>query len=136
LSASPTTVSIGGSTTLTWTTTNATSCTASGGWSGNKATNNSEVVGSLLTTSTFTLTCTGPGGNGSDSKTVTVSSVIGDIWGLSGVPDEHIDIFDLSRIISKFGSSDPNYDFWGPTGHPDGVVNIFELNYITNHYGT
>jgi hypothetical protein len=136
LSASPTTVSIGGSTTLTWTTTNATNCTASGGWSGNKATNNSEVVGSLLTTSTFTLTCTGPGGNGSDSKTVNVSGVLGDVWGPGSVPDGHINIFDLTRVLSKFGTSDPNYDFWGPAGHADGIVNMFDVTYITNHYGS
>ncbi|MHB8660982.1 MAG: choice-of-anchor Q domain-containing protein, partial [Minisyncoccota bacterium] len=38
LSASPTSVTSGGSSTLTWSSTNATSCTASGGWTGTKAT--------------------------------------------------------------------------------------------------
>ena len=34
LTANPSTIASGGSSTLTWSSTNATSCTASGGWSG------------------------------------------------------------------------------------------------------
>lgn len=57
-------------TTLTWTTTNATSCTASGGtFTGSKAVNGSETVTPSATT-TYSLNCTGPGGNANDSVTV------------------------------------------------------------------
>ena len=38
LSANPTTITSGGSSTLTWSSTNATSCTGSGSWSGSKST--------------------------------------------------------------------------------------------------
>jgi hypothetical protein len=136
LTASPSTAATGGSTNLSWTTTNATSCTASGAWNGGRPINGSESQGPLSTTSTFTLTCTGPGGSASDSKTVTVSGgVIGDVWGSAGAPDGHINIFDLTRVLSKFGSADTICDIWGPSGVPDGAVNMFDVTYITNHYG-
>ena len=74
LDASPTSVASGGSSALTWSTTNATACTASGGWSGARATAGSASTGALTAaTNTFTLTCTGAGGTGSDSAVVTVT---------------------------------------------------------------
>ena len=54
-------------------TTNATTCTASGGWSGSKATSGSQTLTNLTSTATYTLTCTGTGGSGSNSATVTVT---------------------------------------------------------------
>lgn len=72
LTASAATVAQGDTVTLTWTTTNATSCTASQGWSGTKPTSGSESTGPLNSTTTFELTCTGPGGSVSRSTTVTV----------------------------------------------------------------
>jgi uncharacterized repeat protein (TIGR03806 family) len=59
---------------LTWSTTNAQSCTASGGWSGSKAVSGSESVGPLSTTTNFTLACTGAGGNVQRSVSVTVTA--------------------------------------------------------------
>ena len=56
LSASPTTVDAGGVTTLTWSSSNAESCTASGGgWSGTLPGSGSEVVGPLDQGTTFSL---------------------------------------------------------------------------------
>ena len=68
------TVILGGSFTLSWTSANASTMTASGAWSGSKTLNGSEVqtptaVGSY----TYTLTATGPGGQTSQSVTVVVS---------------------------------------------------------------
>ncbi|MBN8280414.1 MAG: DUF4038 domain-containing protein [Gammaproteobacteria bacterium] len=74
LSAAPSSVTTGGSATLSWTTSDATDCTATGGWSGVRATSGSEGTGALGSSTTYTLTCNGPGGTGSDSATVTVSS--------------------------------------------------------------
>ena len=59
-------------TTLTWSSSNATSCTASGDWSGNKATTGSETINGLTANSSFVLNCTGAGGTVSDSVNVTV----------------------------------------------------------------
>lgn len=73
LSASPSTVSAGQASTLTWNSTNAGSCDASGAWSGAQATAGSTSTGALNQTSTYTLTCTGSGGSTAASTTVTVS---------------------------------------------------------------
>ena len=55
--------------TLSWTSTNATACTAFNGWSGSKATSGSEIVSPSATT-TYQLDCSGPGGVGSDDAIV------------------------------------------------------------------
>lgn len=74
LSASLTNVTYNASTTLTWSSTNATGCTATGGtFAGAKGTSGSEGTGNLTTSTTYTLYCTGAGGNSStQSVTVTV----------------------------------------------------------------
>jgi trimeric autotransporter adhesin len=74
LSASPSTVKSGAATSLTWSSTNATSCIASGGWSGNQSTSGSKSTSALTATTSFMLTCTGTGGSASQSVTVTVSA--------------------------------------------------------------
>jgi fibronectin type 3 domain-containing protein len=66
-----------GSSTLTWSSTDATSCTASGAWSGSKPLSGSESVGPLTQDSTFTLSCTGSGGTTSRPVTVTVAAANG-----------------------------------------------------------
>src|SRR5262249_8320524 len=76
LNANPTSISSGGSSMLSWSSTNATSCSASGGWSGSEPTSGSASTGTLTGTQTYTLSCTGPGGSASQSVTVTVSSVV------------------------------------------------------------
>ena len=78
ISASPTNVAISGSSTLTWSTANATSCTASGSWSGAQALSGSTTVGPISNGShTYTLTCSGPGGTISNSATVSAAAVCG-----------------------------------------------------------
>ena len=58
--------------TLSWSTTNATSCTASGGWMGTKPVSGSLTVVIAASTS-YTLACTGPGGSNQATDTVTVA---------------------------------------------------------------
>ena len=72
LSASPISIVSGGTTTLSWSSSNADSCTASGAWSGSKETNGSQVV-SPDSNSTYTLSCTGDGGSVNTSFEVTVT---------------------------------------------------------------
>ncbi len=72
LSANPTSIATGGSAQLTWSATDATSCTASGGWSGAKAVSGTQNVGPLTASTAFSLACTGPGGTHSATATVTV----------------------------------------------------------------
>lgn len=71
ISASPTTVPAAGQSTLAWSSTNATSCTASGSWTGSEATSGNLIV-APTTTSSYTITCTGPGGAGYATTQVTV----------------------------------------------------------------
>jgi len=74
LSANPMAITSGAQVTLQWTAGNATTCTASNGWTGTKGASGSESVGPLNATTTFALACTGPGGTGNASVTVTVSA--------------------------------------------------------------
>lgn len=77
-SGNPTSIYEGQSTTLTWSTTNTNPgnpCTASGGWSGNKAGSGSEVVFPSPPPSViYSLSCNGPGGAVSKSVTINISS--------------------------------------------------------------
>lgn len=72
LSADPQSITASDTATLSWSSTEATSCTASGGWSGEKATSGLQTVTPEETT-TYTLTCTGDGGDESKSTTVAVT---------------------------------------------------------------
>lgn len=76
LSVNPTSVVSGSTSALTWSTTNATSCTASGGWTGAKATSGTENSAALTANTSFTLTCSGSGGSGSASASVTVTAPV------------------------------------------------------------
>ena len=73
LSANPSAIGPGGSSTLSWTSANVTSCSASGAWSGSQPTSGSETV-SPLATSTYTLTCSGAQGSATQSVAVTVDT--------------------------------------------------------------
>lgn len=73
-SAAPPTINLGESATLSWSSANATSCTASGGWSGPRSLSGSEVVTPAATT-TYTLSCTGAS---TTSQPVTVTVIIPD----------------------------------------------------------
>jgi len=61
-SSSDTLIDAGESVTLTWQTSNAASCTASGAWSGSKSISGNEVVGPIQSNQTFILSCSGAGG--------------------------------------------------------------------------
>lgn len=76
-SATPASITNGGSTTLAWSSTDASACTASGGWTGTRASSGSSSSGALTTTTTFSLTCSGAGGTAARSVTVTVAAAPG-----------------------------------------------------------
>jgi hypothetical protein len=133
LSANPTSVASGGSSTLSWSSTNATSCNASGGWSGSRPLNGSAATPALTASTTFTLTCTGSGGSASQSATVTVTSPPGNIAGLN-FPSNGSDLTDM-RFRFRGSNLQPMYPltlifrvnlrrqqgyyttfFWGPDG--------------------
>lgn len=74
-SANPTSISAGGSSTLSWSTSNATSVTIDNGI-GSVATSGSQSVSPTATT-TYTLTATGPGGSATATATVSIGSTGG-----------------------------------------------------------
>jgi hypothetical protein len=76
LAATPTTVASGGTATLVWTTSNASSCTASGGWTGSKPTSGSASTARISADTVYRLSCTGPGGSAVDTATVTVAEPV------------------------------------------------------------
>ena len=72
ISADPTSVYIGNSTTLTWSSSDATSCTASGAWAGTKSTSGSEdITISQSGELTFTITCSNSSGSAEARVSVT-----------------------------------------------------------------
>lgn len=134
--------------TLTWDSSLAFSCVASGDWSGNKTVDGSEDVGSLgaSNSKTFTLTCTGEGGVVAKSITITVSSTpssglrivnvrVTDVtrssaiirWetvDLAGNPkaaDSRV-IYDTASHPDISGQSAPNYGYQFSTGTDTALV--------------
>jgi len=77
ISASPASITSGQSSTLTWSSTDATSCTASGGWTGLKAISGTQSVSPTVTT-TYTMACSGTGGT-STAKSATVTVTAGGV---------------------------------------------------------
>lgn len=71
VTANPATINSGQSSTLSWTSTNATSCSGIGSGTGTSGSQSE----SPTSTTTYTETCTGAGGSGSGSATVTVNPV-------------------------------------------------------------
>ena len=77
LTANPTSVVSGASITLTWSSQNVSSCTASVGWVGSRATSGQQSQGALTANQTYTLTCTGTNGSATRSVNVTVQASSG-----------------------------------------------------------
>jgi hypothetical protein len=85
IALSPTTVAAGASATLTWSSTNASACTASGAWSGTQATSGTQnVTAAAMGSYTYTLTCSGNGGSAAASATLTANLVAITVTAKSG----------------------------------------------------
>ncbi len=73
ISATPSSITSGGTATLNWSSTNATSCTASGAWSGPQSTSGTlQVTPSSPGVYNYGLSCAGPGGPATSSSALTV----------------------------------------------------------------
>jgi len=128
ISANPSTITTGSSAALTWSSTNATSCTASGGWSGSKATSGTQSVSPTATTS-YTLTCAGAGGSANNAASVIVNPVSGKTGDING--DGQVNIFDLSILLTNYGGTTASCDL-----NHDGAVNILDLSILLTNYGS
>jgi len=98
--------------TLRWTSTNATSCQASGAWSGSRSTSGSEQAGNFTGSRTYTIVCSGSGGSASDSVTITGTA---DDLEVDAGPDKNVD---AGQSVRLDGSVSGNYDSvsWSCTG--------------------
>ena len=75
ITVSPTVVAIGSSATLTWSAANVTACTASGNWSGAKASSGMlTLTPTTAGTDTYTLSCSNAHGSAQHSATLTVAA--------------------------------------------------------------
>ncbi|HEX7456604.1 MAG TPA: dockerin type I domain-containing protein, partial [Candidatus Nanoarchaeia archaeon] len=118
----PITITYNTSATISWTSTNATSCSVSPtGWTG---VSGSKSTGRLTTKKTYTLSCLGEGGSASDLVAITVAK-LGDL-NLDG----RINIRDLSILLSRWGSTNATADING-----DGRVNIRDLSVLLSRWG-
>ncbi len=120
LSISDNQIYIGESVTLTWSTTNATSCSASGSWSGSKPLSGSETITPDSDGSkSFTLTCSNSAGT-STSRTVS-TNVIGNSQGL---------VIGANYISNSTVILDINSNYQSDDGEPSAITDsngIFEL---------
>jgi|GEM_PF-1023173 len=101
------------SATLSWTSNNATSCYASGSWSGSKATSGSENVGNFTGSRTYTITCNRGGKSATDSVTLSGSD---DPLDVNAGSDRYLNEED--DRVQLDGSVDGDYDSlnWSCTG--------------------
>jgi hypothetical protein len=95
-------VAAGGAVTLTWSSTNAITCTASGGtgWAGSQMTSGTLAV-AVSATETLTLSCTGPGGTVAQSVTLTATPPSGGSHGGGGT----IDLAGILALLSLWVAS-------------------------------
>ncbi len=114
--ASPAVVSQGASSVLTWSTTNADSCTASGDWSGVKSTSGSEATANLMSSASFSLNCSGPGGSVSRTVSVDVTASTGD--GIFGAVDSSLINRTGTNLVYLYQGSVTPDDFDGDSGDP------------------
>ena len=126
----PISIPWGTAATLSWTSTDATSCTASGAWSGSKSISNSESTGNITSfPRTYTITCTGPGGTSApDSVTINQSTPTLSI-NLTSNPSPATGNFPLAvnltaAITAYTGnpSESVNYTFWWDCDDPSNDV--------------
>ncbi len=127
LQATPADIAVNGTAQLSWSSSNATACTASGGWSGSTAVSGSTQVGPLATSQTYTLACTGPGGSAQTSTMVTVSgpAVSGGLLG--AVDSSMIDARGSNQVYVFAGNVSPR-DTQGTSGDA-----VFKLPVTQDH---
>jgi hypothetical protein len=109
LTAAEQAVGEGGSVRLSWTSDNADSCDASGGWSGSKPPQGSAVVGPLTGSTTFTLTCSGLGRNAVAMLSVPIVGLVTLKW---QAPVKNVDgtpLTDLSGYRVYYGEQSREY---------------------------
>ena len=102
-------VPAGGTATLSWQSTDAESCTAGGGWSGERPRSGTESVGPIDRSTTFSLSCDGLGGSAVAMISVAISDTVSLNW---QAPTENTDgtlLTDLSGYRIYYGLRSGDY---------------------------
>lgn len=97
-SASSASVASGQTVTLQWSATDATSCTASGGWTGTKTVSGTQVTDALTANTTYEIECTGPGGQDDASVAVAINAPSAGGGGGGGQVDPLLLIYLLAML--------------------------------------
>ncbi len=109
LQAADLVVADGTATQLSWSSSNADSCSASGGWSGARETSGSASSGALNRQTTFSLSCSGAGGTGVAMISVAVNGAVTLAW---QAPTENVDgtpLTDLGGYRIYYGDTSRSY---------------------------
>lgn len=102
-------VANGVATELSWSASNASSCTASGGWSGSKGVSGSQTTPLIDARTTFTLTCSGEGGSAVAMISVSALGAVSLSW---QAPTENTDsspLTDLDGYRIYYGQTSGDY---------------------------
>lgn len=127
LNSSNLTIDEGGNATLTWSSLDADSCSASGGWSGSRSLSGSQAVGPLSAATTFTLSCDGPGGTSIQMISV---SVVGPVQLSWVAPEENVDgspLIDLAGYRIYYGAASRSYSDMIELGSPGSTSHSLSL---------
>ncbi|MBI4158036.1 MAG: PKD domain-containing protein [Candidatus Yanofskybacteria bacterium] len=117
INANPSTINWNQSSALSWSSSNATSCNASGDWSGSKPLSGSESTGNLIQvrTHTYTLTCSVAWGSGQDTASVVVNPPIPITSSVSVVAPNY---------CTTGPSITANWSFSDPSGSPQSAYQV------------
>jgi hypothetical protein len=123
ISANPTSVSYNGSSTITWSSTNATSCSVSPpSWTG---TSGAQSTGSLTVTTTYTVSCSGPGGSASASVIVSVAAPPAPTCSSAGPDGDGIDsatTTHTSYVYDAVNTTSALFAVWSETNGQDDLI--------------
>ncbi len=146
LSASHISVIHGGASTLTWTSANAKTCKASGGWSGQVAPSGSRTLLRLTSAKTYGLTCAGAGGSTAKSAVSILvepppppgNTPVGiNLVGISDWGDRQMTFVDVMKQARGFANINMP---WDPSANPPPLdangwpTTDFGVYFITNSY--
>lgn len=133
LSPNPSSIVLGSTSLLTWSSTDATSCTKSDAWSGSTTTSGVLIVNPIVT-STYSIECTGAGGTAISSTIITVTNPQNPAQCADGIDNDddlftdgsdagcHTDGNALNpESYNEFDDDETNEENSGPENNPPGI---------------
>lgn len=127
LTSAATHLNSGAATTLTWNSTNASSCIARGGWNGSRSLSGSRSTGPVNANTTYSLSCSGAGGTAVSMITISVAGRLTLRW---QAPTENVDgtpLTDLAGYRIHYGPLSRNYTGDAPVDNPAATSTTISL---------